>query len=183
MKKRVHTIMGLSFAVVSMFFATTNFAQTHTPIGHVGLGGGATLSLSTGALDTAFAQDCNYDSASNFHGASFTAMSLTEVGGNWFIEAVGTVDTLTITRGIILTELGNGDLVCEADDGGGGTCEKNGCTSGCEMVGSTCNCGVGEDGGSSCTYKGGGILNEEGYLVPWGGARASFGPGHIGNLY
>jgi hypothetical protein len=193
MKKRIISNSCMFLFAISIFMLTCNplRAQTQTNIAHITSDSTASLILSEGALDTAFEQDCNYDSASNFHGAVFTTVTLDEAGGTWYLEGFGRVSSLSITRGMTLSEdTSTGNLRFEMEprggQGTGGTCETGTCSSSCEVVGPSCSCGLAEDGGGeepACTWKSGGSLGGYIYIIPWGGARATIGPGYLGNLF
>ena len=131
-------------------------AQTQTVVAHLNLNGSTTLLVSMDTLEAAYADDCNNDSTTDFHDATFdTVYVLYTSGGSYALIGNGSNATHSgISRGFTLTLNLNNDLTVALTGGeSGGTC------SGCDQCNDDgmggCNnlCGGGPNTDKTCTHS------------------------------
>lgn len=145
------------FLATLLFIVTTSdlWAQTQTVVAAVNEVGVPILQVSEVTLRTAFEDDCDADTASNFHGATFSAVQVVNRSGVYYLVGFGSNPNYpVIERAVQMTNTG-GNLTLTVTSGtlARGTCA--GCT-GCSASGGGCTgCADPQDPGS-CEYKTGG---------------------------
>lgn len=140
-----------------MMISVGNARAQQTHVAHISVGGSISFLVSQSTLLQAFADDCNADSLSDYHGASFTSVGIYPFYGTYFLIANGSSSTLgSIERSVRMVTRSNGDMDLYLTGNGGlerGTCSGS-CTS-CTKIASGCSCSDPDPQGS-CAYKTGG---------------------------
>lgn len=175
-----NTLLPAMLTLSCMFLYSNTRAQTQTEIGFLDSYNSPTLLLANVTLCNAFETDCDMDSASDYHSATFTVAGIEYRDSDWYLVGYGSNSTYSYINRYRLLALSGGAFFLSKAKGPGPTC--SGSCAACHMTGNDCACT--DPMGGTCKISNPGPTSpSNGYLDSYGGGWDVNGPGHIGNLY